>query len=141
MARKFKDPNKFSSFGEIRDEYKRALSELEQCKRERQLAFATSSQDRKTLTGTRAEVKEKQRSVDFLITKSEQAASIQKQSAVSSSVAAFCYTSLFYWWQTTGYPGGTEWEPYFNDALVTAAIMWGLANSVSWLQKIYYATS
>jgi C4-dicarboxylate-specific signal transduction histidine kinase len=137
MAR-FKRPEAVNSFGEMKEEYIRCLRALKECQQERKLAFSVGSSDRKELQETREEVKETTRQVKILTTREEQLKKESKQTAVASTTAATLMVILYQIWDIShGWPGGSQWQSFWQHEAVSGSIMWGLTMSIVILRRIY----
>ena len=137
MAR-FKRPEQINSFGEMREEYVKCLKALKDCAQERKLAFSVGKGDRKELQETREEVKETKREVEILTTREEKAKKESKQTTIASTTAATLMIILYQIWEIShGWPGGSQWQSFWQHEAVSGAVMWGITMSIVVLRRIY----
>jgi len=138
MARRFKNPDSCSSFGEVKEEYIRCLKALKECQQERKLAFSVGSSDRKELQVRRKEVKATQKEVAELITREEIAKKESKQTTIASTTAGTLMIILYQIWEIShGWPGGSQWQGFWQHEAVSGAVMWGITMAIVILRRIY----
>ena len=138
MARRFKNPDSCSSFGEVKEEYVRCLRALKECQQERKLAFSVGNSDRKELQVKRKEVKATQREVEDLVGREEQAKKESKQTAIASTVAATLMIILYQVMESShGWPGGSRWEGFWRHEAVSGSIMWLMTVTIVLFRRIY----
>ena len=137
MAR-FKRPDACNSFGEVKEEYIRCLQALKECQQERRLAFSVGSSDRKELQETREEVKETTRQVRILTTREEEAKKQSRQTTIASTTAGTLMVVLYQIFEIShGWPGGSQWQSFWQHEAVSGAVMWGITMAIVILRRIY----
>ena len=80
------------------------------------------------------EVKETGRRLIHL-TKKQKAADEAKKAGAWSAGAAICTTLLYESWKIVGFPGGREWQGWWEHEAAYGTIMWALTCTFAWAYK------
>jgi|TARA_R100001086_G_scaffold188535_3_gene106488 hypothetical protein len=127
------EANKASLFN-LRRHYISILEELAECKRQRKAMESVAQTQRKSATDAKATVRQQSKQL-LTISRQQKAQEEMKKAGAWSGGAAIFVIILYQVFHVLGFPGGNQWENFWNHEAVYGVCMCSMTYFTGWVYK------